>query len=221
MPDEDYWIASLTPSARAAGRHLAIVEHSEYAEIGISKGALWDRIPMPPALQAQLFAPASDAEQMRTYLLMDAGLHSELWGGFDPGEVDLPCRCLFKGHAAENLKTVAPYLVDLTATGETTRFHKEFFSRDWLYETGILIQSDIGMDRMWKHFRRFTKVNTPEGTVAYFRFWDPRLLPYFLRACSPSDLDRFFSTPNTRIWMTTRSRLTGMVKVKSASLVSL
>lgn len=221
MPEENYWVAPLGQSPaimRSTASRLVIVEHSDLTTPVTVRGQAWDRVPMPSGLRDRIFDPVAAASSTQTYLLMDAGVRSQFWGVFDPEDVDLPCRCLFKGRSAVELKSVAPYLVDLTMIEEPSRFHKAFLNRDWVGEEGILIQSEIDMDHMWQHLRRFTKVRTPQGTAAYFRFWDPRLLLYFLRACSVDELDRFFPTPTTRIWMVTRSRLFGQAKVTSATL---
>jgi len=88
-------------------------------------------------------------------------------------------RCLFKGEAAQEMRDVAPYVVRLE---EGVDFTRNLFSHDpeqevpwfmWDREPGIYIRSRGSLDDMWKHFRKFTKVQDEDGKWFYFRFFDP------------------------------------------------
>lgn len=163
------------------------------------------------------------ARGQNTYFIVDAALRSEVTGSFDLDDVDVPTRSFFIGDAAETLKQIAPYLIDMTLPedawddpAQVPDFHRDFFKRHWKKGTGIFIRTPAAMDDVWANFRKFTKVKRSDGKVTYFRFWDPTILMHFLEASTPPELDRFFVTPHDVFCTGRPSRFTGQVTVKSA-----
>ncbi len=145
------------------------------------------------ALKKTLFAqpaPQNDPDEsalLHTYLIVDATLRTQITGYFDLDLIShAKVECLFKGRAAETLKTAAPYLIDMTLTADEytddskiTNFHKDFIENHWAHNTGIVIRSYASMDVVLHHYRRFTKVQDETGEWIFFRFWDPNILiPY-------------------------------------------
>jgi len=51
----------------------------------------------------------------------------------------------------------------------------------WDKEPGIYMRSRGSLEDMWKHFRKFTKVQDETGKWFYFRFWEARPLYDYLR----------------------------------------
>ena len=64
----------------------------------------------------------------------------------------------------------------------------------WDNESGIYIRSGGTLDDMWKHFRKFTKVQDEQGKWFYFRFWEVGTIEWYLRLQDKSEaaIDRFF-----------------------------
>ena len=88
-------------------------------------------------------------------------------------------RCLFKGGTAEELAEVAPWLVRLTEDSRLTRLlftGKDAIGGLWQSEPGIYIRSRASFEDIWRHFRRFTRVQDECGNWFLFRFWEPRWL---------------------------------------------
>ena len=105
-------------------------------------------------------------------------------------------RSLFKGEAQEELKEVAPYLFDLTLPEQAyddkdyvPKFHKDFFKSTWdpdtlersegltHPDTGIFIRTTADFDTVWRHFRKFTRIQDENGKWYYWRFWESSLRP--------------------------------------------
>jgi len=83
---------------------------------------------------------------------------------------------------------VAPYVVQLE---EDVDFTRNLFSHDpeqevpwfmWNKEPGIYVRSRGSLDDMWKHFRKFTKVQDENGKWFYFRFWEARVFSKYFKA---------------------------------------
>lgn len=97
--------------------------------------------------------------------------------------------CLFAGALEPEIAAASPYLARLDEREPllaTWRTHGT--GRNW----GVLIESDLPSAELRRHLRRFLQVRLPDGAVAMFRFYDPRVLPTFLAGASPDQLEAFF-----------------------------
>ncbi|RYF11059.1 MAG: DUF4123 domain-containing protein, partial [Oxalobacteraceae bacterium] len=95
--------------------------------------------------------------------------------------------CLYLGTAAENYADKAPYLIRVDPT-LLSEWRERFGADAW----GCLFTSSERWDTVRRHLRSLLTVSSPEGEAWLFRFWDPRLLPAFLRASQPDELNAFF-----------------------------
>ena len=48
-----------------------------------------------------------------------------------------------------------------------------------------------------RHFRRFLVARLPDGMVAQFRFYDPRVFAPYLASCTPEELAPWFAGVST------------------------
>ncbi|WP_114087438.1 DUF4123 domain-containing protein [Thalassospira profundimaris] len=171
--------------------YLAIGEH-RFDPLPDQTGIpLRDREWIASELKQRLFGQPEDGPTIGTYLLVDAGLRKSISKVFDlePEIVDVPVQCLFKGEAANDLKEVAPYLLDMTLPKGAwdnrdlvPGFHRDLFAKHWGHNSGIFIRTTAFMEEAWNHFRKFTKVAMEEdGRSVFFLFYDPRVLPGYLR----------------------------------------
>lgn len=91
------------------------------------------------------------------------------------------------------IETIAPWIVRLE---DGIGFTRNLFTRSdahwhlWDKEPGICARSRGSLDDMWKHFRRFNKVQNEDGKWFYFRFWEPTFIKASLAILN--DLDRTF-----------------------------
>jgi hypothetical protein len=94
---------------------------------------------------------------------------------------------LYRGTAEQTYRKIAPYLVHLdSATVDWIA------GSVWLRPWGIFAHSPHPFPELHQHFRRFLKVELPDGARVLLRFYDPRLLPVFLDSCQPAELRDFF-----------------------------
>lgn len=145
------------------------------------------------ALEDLLFAavvlPSGDLVTLKTYAVIDgasaAGLLDQLYTeGKRPEFV-----CLYRGELEADIAEVAPYLVRLEPG---TPFTDWLLMEGWGKNFGVFVRSVAGMDALRRHFRRFLRVQDPEGKTLYFRFYDPRVLKVFLPTCEVEELGALF-----------------------------
>jgi len=94
---------------------------------------------------------------------------------------------LYKGNAATDLWAIAPYLVAV----DPDLFDWIIATR-WAEPWGIFLRSQATIETLQHHFRKFLMVETPDGDTWYFRFYDPRVLPRYLRTCADEQLAEFY-----------------------------
>lgn len=180
--------------------YLTITEHDIPPMPDQADVPFWDREWIADELKELLFGQQEDGEKVRTYFIVDATLRKNITGVFDLDSIDVPIQCLFKGDAAEELKEAAPYLIDMTLPegawkdkDKVPAFHKDFFAKHWDQNTGIFIRTPALMADVWGHFRKFTRVQVEEDKRwVFFRFWEPTMIPYFLRGTDKQNLDAFW-----------------------------
>lgn len=118
---------------------------------------------------------------MQTFAILDAAKVMNLPELLD--DSGLERRCLFKGEAYDELKDVAPWIVRLE--GDTS-FTRNLFTRSdaywhlWDSEPGIYVRSRGTLDELWRHFRKFTKIQDKSGKWYLLRFWDAEFLSSYL-----------------------------------------
>lgn len=95
--------------------------------------------------------------------------------------------CLYLGVAAENYRDKAPYLLRVDRA-LALALPERFGDAAW----GCFARSTAGFEAVRRHVRGLLTVTSPEGQSWLFRFWDPRLLPTFLRASTADELNAFF-----------------------------
>ncbi len=96
---------------------------------------------------------------------------------------------LYLGTGEEYLSSVAPYLFPFQADSE---FGKWFLEKGWGNSWGMFIDTNVLMEDLQKHFRKYLMVKTEDGREMYFRFYDPRVLRKFLPSCDENKLKAFF-----------------------------
>ena len=220
MPDLDVWSLNSSPKCTQSTADLVVTHHAIPDIDAQYRNAPSEKPWIAPALQEVLFSRGS-----RTFFIVDATLRTNITGSFDLEEIQQPVRSFFIGGAAKKFRTVAPYLIDMTLPLEAWEnpalvpdFHLDFFKNHWKHGTGIFVRTPATMDDVWSNFRKFTKVKLSNGKVSYFRFWDPAMLMYFLRASTHAELERFFITSNDVFCTGRSSELFDEVQVYSAHL---
>lgn len=113
----------------------------------------------------------------------------------DPRLVDLvrSCQgalCLFKGRDLDpRLASGAPWLVPIDpAEPLLATWQQHGHGLSW----GLMVLSDLPLAQLQRHFRRFLQAKLPDGTVALFRFYDPRVFNTYIRAAQPDERAPWF-----------------------------
>ena len=99
--------------------------------------------------------------------------------------------CLFSGRLHPRLEAAAPYLVHLAAGSPTTnRLLRQGWGKAW----GILTvaPADVTLVQQRLHLKKLLRVQTEEGAVLAFRYYDPRVLNVYLPTCTEQERHTVF-----------------------------
>lgn len=202
----DYWTEG--PSARGPSPKptLTVEMIEQVVPLGTQFGVV-EPFTVPAALQEFMFGQPEPTEaeiaghhddpdevpQLHTYAILDAAKVTNLPEMLDTS--DLPHRCLFKGDAFDELKHVAPWIVQLE---DNAAFTRNLFTKSdapwhlWGYDAGIYVRSRSSLDDLWKHFRKFTKIQDDQGKWFYWRFWEGIHIGAMLQEMDAKDQMKFF-----------------------------
>ena len=93
-----------------------------------------------------------------------------------------PWRSLYQGQQGVVLAETAPYLVSLVHDGPLLQ---QLLAEGWGDSWGIYLTSHAELAVLRRHLRRLLLVSLEAPPLrAYFRFYDPRVLRIFMRACT-------------------------------------
>jgi hypothetical protein len=97
--------------------------------------------------------------------------------------------CLFSGDLPPMLAAASPYLVEVDAQGPLmAAWQEQGAGRNW----GILVESEMAFAPLRRHFKKFLNARLPDGTIALFRFYDPRVFNTYIRACTAEERAPWF-----------------------------
>ncbi|WP_208348651.1 DUF4123 domain-containing protein [Pseudaestuariivita rosea] len=168
--------------------------------------ALYDSLFGQPTPTAAEFQAVSGGRLLHTYAILDAAKVPNLPELL--ASSDLEHSCLFKGQAQDDLGHAAPWLVRML---EDRRLTRNLFTHDektndamgyqWAREPGVFVRTTADFEAVWKHFRRFTKVQAENGKWHFFRFYDPAVAsPFFEHNRLDTSLcDTFFKSNDITI----------------------
>ena len=161
--------------------------------------------PLAPGLVPLAKQPAAHAADLaaiakRACLVLETepgNLFSILDAARDAAVVDLleasraQWRSLYEGERAAELRVVAPYLVSLTSDPAMLEKVIRF---GWGRGLAVFISTGVPFEQLRSHLRQLLIATTPAGEKRVFRFYDPRVLPVYLKASSPMELSKFFGS---------------------------
>jgi len=123
------------------------------------------------------------------YFLIDAARDPAIYRRLRQLSDGADIASLYQGRTAEDLATVAPYLIHLGMGGAAFDW---LWNEGWGKSWGIFLWSPAEILALRSHLRTLTKVKTEDGQVLLFRFYDPRVLPAFLGSCDNAQVREFF-----------------------------
>jgi len=92
--------------------------------------------------------------------------------------------CLFAGKLKEPVEQTAPYLVELT---KDTPLRNIWRDTGWGKSWGILLRSNLELNDLRKHLRKFLLAQLPDGGMVLFRFYDPRVWRTYWPSCTEDE----------------------------------
>ncbi|EPJ48817.1 MAG: hypothetical protein OFPII_04350 [Osedax symbiont Rs1] len=188
--------------------YMTVTEHSVSPLADQHHLPTYEREWLCSKLKKRLFKDNNAAEladKIYTYGVVDPTLRINVLGYFDlagdlKSRIDVPVSCFYKGKAAKEYETSAPYLVDFTLpqdaylnTNKVPKFHIDFFENHWGQHTNIFIRTTASMESVLQHFKKFIKVQDEDANWYFFRFWEPRLIIDFLADTDLDQLKSFFT----------------------------
>jgi len=98
-------------------------------------------------------------------------------------------QCLVAGEVPAVLAATLPYLVRLHGDEPLLAHWREAGAgRGW----GIMLHTDLSPDALRLRLKRFLNARLPDGSVVWFRFYDPLVLRTILHASSSTELAPWF-----------------------------
>jgi len=120
------------------------------------------------------------------FALIDTAQDSALFG------LVKRCRqisCLFAGDVPLEMAAASPWLVRIDDRDPLMPAWQDHGAGcNW----GWLCESRVDFDALRRHFRKFLQARLPDGTVALFRFYDPRVFNTYIRAATPEERALWF-----------------------------
>lgn len=107
---------------------------------------------------------------------------------------------LFDGVEALRLERYGPWLAPFPLHGELAAAWFDNGGQGWAQSWGWLFQSDAGADTLRRHFKKFLKVDFPDGSQAYWRFYDPRVLCQLLPVMREEQHEQLFGQLLRRVY---------------------
>lgn len=126
-------------------------------------------------------------QQQPVYAVLDGASFVELVSDLKRLRADY--RCLYRGELAEDMASVAPYLVALTSGSELTLWVLNHIGQNF---PGIFAQTTVSMDELRKHLRTFLMIKDADNNPLYFRYYDPRVLRSYIPSCTVEEKKTLF-----------------------------
>lgn len=101
-------------------------------------------------------------------------------------------RSLYRGAAAEEMWSVAPYLFTVEPNSEFEKWVKKKSKEKRV----LWLTSGSNIDDLRRHLRRFLRVKSEAGDFLYFRFYDPYVQNYVMPSLTQTQVKEFFSCIN-------------------------
>ncbi|MDG1048820.1 MAG: DUF4123 domain-containing protein [Planctomycetota bacterium] len=145
-----------------------------------------------PSISEVLFQAS---EPTKVYVVIDAAKIPLLLDIL--AEHDFEGACLLPGRLAPDVAAVAPYVI-LLEPG--SRLCEWLLKGYWRADAFIALRSDHALGPVTKHLRGLTVAKVPDGSRAYFRFYDPRVLRAYLPTCTDEERTIFFGDVVRSFW---------------------
>ena len=128
-----------------------------------------------------------DDKSPRWYAIVDTAQDRSL---YDLVQCCTEYQCLISGDVPYELATALPYLVQLDEGAPLTEaWPRDGLGKHW----GVAFESSSSIDHLRLHFKRFLNAKLPDGTIALFRFYDPRVFRTYIRSATSEERELWFA----------------------------
>lgn len=121
------------------------------------------------------------------YAVLDAARNDAIYQTL--AQTDNLCTSLFRGEKAEELATVAPYLVMLNKHDPLTNW---LLTYGWGQSWGILLGSSAPFNEIKHLLQSMFMAYNEDGKPIFFRYYDPRVFRLFIPTCTSPELRDVF-----------------------------
>lgn len=155
---------------------------------------------VPDALQGPLLDNLGTEDgQTKLYAVIDAAQVTGLQDMLEDQQIS--AKCLYTGDALERHSELAPWLVELNPGDRLLRGlmtaaptpEADAGWHLWRNQVGIFIRSAQPLEALWRHFRRYTRIQEEGGGTFLFRFFEPDFLAPMLMQAEPGEIAGFFA----------------------------
>lgn len=141
------------------------------------------------AICEQLWAALPNGQTPNIYAVLDGARNRRIEPLLNNGTLEHAC--LYSGRLSYAMQRAAPHIVKLEKGHPQTR---KIIRMGWGNSWGIfaICQPTVSMVAVRNNCRRISRVESPEGKILIFRYYDPRVLRLFLPTCTPEELAALF-----------------------------
>lgn len=136
----------------------------------------------------QLLETIPKAQEL--YMIVDAAHDERIFAALSSSK-NLHC-CLFnEEHIAPELEAVAPHLIKIRHLDDFTNLClHQGIQHNWLV---LFTSSAEHIMQLRLHFKHYSLVTNERGREFLFRYYDPRVLPGFIAACTSAEREKLFA----------------------------
>jgi hypothetical protein len=138
----------------------------------------------PLSLMSELLAP----DKGELFAVLD-GARDDAVHAFTSA-AGLPWVYLEDGVVEATYEVCAPRVIALGSWPSTAL--ERLLTDGWGQSWGVFVRAKLGLGQLRGHLRSLSSVKLPNGRVAQFRFYDPRVLRVYLPSCTYDELGLVF-----------------------------
>lgn len=98
-----------------------------------------------------------------------------------------------RGKPAEELNNVAPYIFAISNHQDFEKWVDSRERKDPIARRTVRLTSELDLDELRRHLRRFLRVKKENGSFLYYRYYDPKVIAYTFPNLTDEQLNEFFA----------------------------
>jgi hypothetical protein len=131
----------------------------------------------------------NNIQNYTTYVIVDGALDKEIDVNLEIYQPQY--RTLYPEAYSKEAGYAQPFLVNLESSAE---FREWFLEKGYGNSRGVFVLSTVDIDTLTNNIKDFTVGHMKEGNKeTFFRFYDPKIFPTFLRILSENQVEKVFA----------------------------